>query len=373
MKKTLSIILSLIMVLCLVACGTSPKETTEPTETTQTEPVEKDLASITLGKYLEGVDLPGLTGDTVSLILGHASTEDSDQHKVVTAFKEALEYLSDGKIKVTIYPNAQLGSDTEMIASCAAGDIDFVYQAGSTHSTLVPETGIFDTPFLFTGVDKMTVREALRKGSEFRKMYDTVNEKAGFKCLTLVSATSMNLTSNKPVYSLKDLKGLKIRTAQAPSRMAIWEACGANPTPLAFSELYMALQNGTVDAQDNVWFNVIVSSAYEVQKYMIPTGHFQPSLEIVMNLSKWNTLPAAYQDLIEKVSDATESYDYDLQWASEERNYNLLKDEYGLEVCELSDEFIADLKEAAVPAINAVKKMVGNDEIYAALDRSLGR
>lgn len=175
---------------------------------------------------------------------GHAMQESTESHKMLLALKDAVEKYSDGKITITIYPNSQLGSDSEMIASCVAGDMDMVLQCGSTHATFVPETVIFDIPFLFSGYDIEKI-ESVLTDSKFRDLYNQANEDGGLVCLMLRAGTdSMNLTSNKPVTSMEDLKGLKIRTAQVESRMAVWNALGANPTPMAFNELYMALQNG---------------------------------------------------------------------------------------------------------------------------------
>ena len=129
-------------------------------------------------EYLSGEypELPA-DGETYNFSVAYASGENTESHKIMQAFQEALEYYSGGKMTLTLYPNGQLGSDAEIIASCVAGDIDIVLQCGSTHATFVPETQIFDTPFLFTGVD-MDVIEETMIDSEFRDMYNAANEEA---------------------------------------------------------------------------------------------------------------------------------------------------------------------------------------------------
>ncbi len=303
----------------------------------------------------------------VALTIAHAAAENSGQNALMNAIKETLEEKTGGKITVTIYPNGQLGSDAEIIASCLQGDIDIAYQSGSTHSSQVPETQIFDTPFLFSGLSKEKVMQIVTD-SEFRTMYNEANEKAGLVCLMLRSWGSMNLTSNRAVYGLADLQGLKIRTAQAESRMAIWSAVGANPTPLAFSELYMALQNGTVDAQDNNLENAVVSGAAEVQKYLIPTQSMMPSLDVTMNKAKFDSLPAEYQELLVKVCKDLEKFDYDVADQSEQKFHDQLINEYGLEECELTPEARAEIREAATPAIDVVKAAVGNEALYECIE-----
>lgn len=320
------------------------------------------------GEYTE---LPA-DGPTYNFSVAHASTETSDGHLVLVDLKNALEYYSGGKITLTIYPNGQMGSDSEMISSCIAGDIDIVYQSGSTHATFVPETVIFDTPFLFTGYD-FDKTENIILDSEFRDLYNEANEKAGLVCLMLRACETMNLTSNRAVNSLEDLKGLKIRTAQAESRMAIWTALGANPTPLAFSELYMALQNGTVDAQDNLLGTAVVSGLAEQQKYLIPTRHMVAGFDMTMNKDKFYSMPEEYQAFLREICKELSLMDATIGHTKEEGYYQQLQDDFGLEVCEISDDFAAQLKEAAAPAIEQVKGLVGNDELYSTLEKLLNQ
>ena len=388
MKKMTAVGLAVVMTLSMAACGgntgseTTKAETTAATssETTaaggETQAAgeakeDKDPSGLTAAKYLTGeyTTLPA-DGKTINLSLAHAGAENSDMQLVVLAWKEAIEYYSDGKITFTVYPNGQMGSDSEMIASCMAGDLDIVIQSGSTHLSYVPEAAMFDTPFLLAGYETEKIEEVIID-SEFRDMYNECNEKAGLKLLMLKVADSMNLTSNTAVYSLDDLKGLKIRTAQSESRMAFWSALGANPTPLPFSELYMALQNGTVTAQDNAWFNAVTSGAGEQQKYMIPTQHMRPSMDTTMNKEKFDSLPAEYQSLMLEIAEAISRLDYAISIEKEQGYYEQLQTEYNLEVCEVSDAFREEMKTAAVGSIQAVHDSVNNEALYAALEKCM--
>lgn len=372
-RKVCAMAVAGTMLLSLGACGSSTQSTATGTSAepnaTEAAAAADSSPAIDYHTYLRA-DYPALSADgqEVALTIAHAGAENSGQQNLMLALKETLEEKSNGKIKVTVYPNGQLGSDAEIIASCLKGDIDIAYQSGSTHSSQVPETQVFDTPFLFAGLNKDTV-ESIVTDSEFRDMYNEANEKAGLKCLMLRSWGSMNLTSNKPVTKLEDFKGLKIRTAQAESRMAIWTALGANPTPLAFSELYMALQNGTVDAQDNNLENAIVSGAAEVQKYLIPTQSMMPSLDLTMNKAKFDAMPAEYQELLTDVCKDLEKYDYDVTAQNEEKFHDELINNYHLEECQLTDEVRQQMKDAAAPAIETVKAAVSNDAMYAAVEK----
>lgn len=309
-------------------------------------------------------------GPVYNFSLAHANPETSDGSLLMTDLKSALEYYSGGKISLTLYPNGQMGSDSEMISSCIAGDIDIVYQSGSTHSTFVPETVIFDTPFLFTGYDAEKVEQIL-SDSEFRDMYDQANEDAGLVCLMLKASDTMNLTSNRKISSLQDLKGLKVRTAQVESRMAVWEALGANPTPLAWNELYMALQNGTVEAQDNMLSNAVTAALVEQQKYLFLSKHMVAGFDVTMNKDTFYEMPAEYQELFKQICSELSGLDYLMSREKEEQYYNTIINEYGLELCPISDEFLDELKTAAEPAAQKVKALVGNDAMYDVLEKLL--
>ena len=363
MKKTTAFFLSAALCLAMAAGATEVKAA-------DFEPQDYGL-SYNCFDYLSG-DYPEIPADgpEYALTIAHCTGETTDANKMLTDLKNALETYSNGKITVAIYPNGQLGSDAEIIASCVHGDIDFVYQSGSTHASFVPEATIFDTPFLFTGYDFDKIDKVMAD-SEFRDLYNEANDEAGFACLMLKVCGFMALTSNRPVTSLEELKGLKIRTAQAETRMAVWDALGANPTPLAFSELYMALQNGTVDAQDNLLVTPIISKVAEVQKYLIPTEHIVASMELVMNKGKLESMPEEYQELIRKVCKELEPMDARTDHEKDQSYYDQLVNEYGLEVCEISDEFAEQLKTGAEPAIDTVKKIVDNDALYEALDKAL--
>ena len=373
MKKLLSLALSFAMVLSLAACGSgstagSSGAAASSANGSQTTSIPSPADQFDPTDYLSG-EYPALPADgpTVSLTIAHAMQESTDSHKMLLALKDALEQYSDGKFAVTIYPNSQIGSDSEMIASCLAGDIDIVYQSGSTHSTFVPETTLFDVPFLLSGYDKDKIYEVLTHG-EFRDMYNAANEAGGFKLLMLrAGSDGMNFTANRPASSVADLAGLKIRTAQVEARMALWEALGANPTPMAFSELYMALQNGTVEGQENNLSNTLNTAVYDVNDYLFMTNHSSPSMDLTMNKAKFDSLPEEYQQLLTQICDELSRYDWDLSVAMNDYYFDVLTQEHGMTACEISDEFLDELKEKAAPVVDEAKAAVGNPALYDTL------
>lgn len=372
MKKLISLALTCAMVLSLTACGggntSTPGGGSASAGGSQTTSIPSPAENFDPADYLSGeyTALPA-DGPSVSLTIAHAMQESTDSHKMLLALKDALEQYSDGKITVTIYPNSQIGSDSEMIASCVAGDVDIVYQTGSTHSTFVPETTLFDVPFLLSGYDKDKIYDVITH-SEFRDMYNAANEAGGFKLLMLrAGSDGMDFTANRPASSVADLAGLKIRTAQVEARMALWEALGANPTPMAFSELYMALQNGTVEGQENNLSNTLNTAIYDVNQYLFRTNHSSPSMELTMNKEKFDSLPQEYQDLLTQICDELSRYDWDLSVAMDDYYFDVLTQEHGMTACEISDEFLSELKEKAAPVIEDAKASVGDPALYDTL------
>lgn len=386
-KKWMFLGMAVSLILSLTACGGSSEKAGTETGTASTELTAEGNEGQAVGEqpfvcsdygisvncfdFLTG-DYPQLPADgpVYNFSLAHANSETSDQSLLMQDLKAALEYYSEGKILLTLYPNGQMGSDSEMISSCIAGDIDIVYQSGSTHATFVPETVIFDTPFLFTGYDTEKVEQILTD-SEFRNLYDLANEEAGLVCLMLKASDTMNLTTNRKITDLSSLKGLKVRTAQAESRMAIWEALGANPTPLAWNELYMALQNGTVEAQDNMLSNAVTAALVEQQKYLFPSKHMVAGFDVTMNKDTFYEMPQEYQKFLTQICDELSGLDYAMSREKEEGYYNDILNKYGLELCPISDELFGELKVSAQPAVEKVKKMVENDAMYEVLEKLL--
>jgi len=361
MKKVVLVLWVLVLLFAFTACSSSDSKANDgsdaqPADAASSEPAENTDA-----------ELPEVT-----LSIGTAAPEASSAYTVMTKFKDIVEAESNGKITVDLYPNGQLGNDSELAASCLQGSIPLVFQTGSSHATLVPEASFFDTPFLIKNYDYDAIERTLID-SDFRDLYNKCYEDAGFKLLTVKVVDTMNLSSNKPVYSVEDLKGLKVRVSQSESRMAFWQAVGANPTPLPFSELYMGLQQGLVTASDNVYANIVGAKLVEQQKYIIPTNHMAPSMEIIMNKEIYDDLPQAYQEIIDKAAVETNHFDFQISQEEQDMFYDQIVNEYKLEVCEVSDEFKAEMVELAQKSIEDVKNLVGNQELYDTFEAELNK
>jgi len=226
---------------------------------------------------------------------------DSDSHPTIQAmnkqFKEPVEALSKGRIKVEIYPNAQLGGDREMSEAVQMGTLQMAIPATSPLAGFDKRVQILDIPYLFSS------RETAFEGidGELGKTINGYLESKGFAVLGYLENGMRHVTNSKrPIYKPEDMKGIKIRTMENPMHMAYFKEVGANPTPMSWGELYTALQQKTVDAQENPYALIVDGKFYEVQKYASETGHVFSFELIIANKKFMESLPKDLREIVEK-------------------------------------------------------------------------
>ncbi len=203
------------------------------------------------------------------LMLGYADPEDSIFGKAATVFADTLKDVSGGKMTVSLFPNGTLGAINEMPAMLQQGSCDATIIVSSALVDLVPEMGVFDLPFLFASYGD--AQKAV-EGEVGAKLAQKIEEQ-GMHHEGWMTMGFREVTSNKEIKSLADFKGLKIRTQSNEVHQDIFKALGAAPTVINFSELYTALEQGTVDAEENPYVNIYNNTYYEVQKYLVETNH----------------------------------------------------------------------------------------------------
>jgi len=211
-------------------------------------------------------------------------------------FKKYVEEKSGKAITVEIYPNGQLGGERQAIESVQLGTVQMTVTALAVLSGFEPKFQVFDLPFLFK--DKASAYKAL--DGELGNKLNMLLPNLGLKNLVFAENGYRHITNNKgPIHKPADLKGLKIRTMENPIHMASFRALGANPTPMSFGELYTALQQKTVDAQENPIPLIYTTKFYEVQKYATLSGHVYAATTFLCNDSWFKKLPKEYQEIIE--------------------------------------------------------------------------
>jgi len=220
-------------------------------------------------------------------------------------FKEVAEKESNGTLKINLFNDNQLGDDRVAIETTVFGDIDIAASSTSPLATMFPDFYLFDAPFLFLTSDQAykaldgEVGQKILKGMEAK----------GLKGLTFWENGFRNFTNNKvAVKKPEDAAGMKIRTMENEIHLAAWKAFGANPTPMAFTELFTALQQGTVDGEENPLGIIDGNKFQEVQKYVSLTQHVYTPYVVVMNLKKYNALSDKQKAAIDKATKVSTEY-----------------------------------------------------------------
>jgi tripartite ATP-independent transporter DctP family solute receptor len=298
----------------------------------------------------------------------YPSTGETPRALATEKIKELIETKSGGKMKVQIFLDNQLGGDREILESCQLGDIAMVSQTTAPQVGFIPELAIFDIPMLYENLD------IARKGlsGDFRKKLEEWYAGAGLKLLLFEPIYYRETTTSKPVAKVEDFKGVKIRTMENKYHMAFWEALGANPTPLNFAELYIALQQGTVDAQENPYEIIWSTKFYEVQKYLINTHHIAFILSINMNMNLYNGMPEEYRKIIDESMAETSDYLFDLAKAKNDEILDSIR-KTGINIVDPDAELQAELVKAAQVTEKMIRADVGDavvDEIMKAAEEA---
>lgn len=250
----------------------------------------------------------------IDIKLAHVVNEQDSFHLAATKFKELAEKYTNGEVKVTIYPNAVLGDERTLLERMKMGIVDAAIITNGPFINFVPKFGAIDLPFLFRDPEHAY---AVLDGPIGDQLFAEA-EKQGWKGLAWAERGFRNLTNSKhPVNSPADMKGLKIRLMQNPIYVDSFKALGANAVPMAWTEALTALQQGTIDGQENP-LNVIVSfKLYDSQKYMTITRHAYAPAPLIMSMVTWKKLSASQQAAVTKAAKEAAQFERDFNNANE--------------------------------------------------------
>ena len=269
--------------------------------------------------------------------------------------------LTDGALTVDYHPNGELGGDADLIRQMQAGDIDMVLCQMAPMVSFIPEAAVFDLPMVFSRYDGDTIDRVLNGSGGFHKSIARAYENAGFELLGfLQNATYRLTTANVPLETLEDFAHLQIRTMENKNHMAFWSAIGAEPTPLAWAEVYFALRSGTIDAQENAADTCAGANFNEVQRYLACTDHILYLNQICINKKTFESLPQEFRSALEEA--VREAVDYmrpQLEKIDRDSKQKLSED--GMTVIEYDSEFFESILE-----------LEGVKELYALIDSEVG-
>lgn len=330
MKKRCSF-LALLLVLSMVlsACGSTQTETTPEATDQQSE-------------------------KTYVINFGHGGAAETAQGVGGEALKEYIERESNGRITVNVYHAGQLGTDRELAEGTQDGTVQMCL-TNANQVAFVPDTAVFDLFFEYKDID--SVIEKYRNDQNFRSVIEPKYEAAGYKLCGYSVHGFRNITANKPIYTPEDLKGMTFRTQANDYQIYAMECLDTVVTPTTFAELYTALQQGTVEAQETSDELMISQKLYEQQKYVTLTHNQEQVQTWIMNLDFYNSLPDDLKKVVDDgctyACDAAQKFAFDME---DEWQQEII--DGGCTYIELTPEQLDAFKAAVAPQWEKVKNDV---------------
>ena len=343
MKKLTALFLASALSLSLAACSGGSSSTAGNTST--------GSAGASGGAY-DNLE-------PVTLILADSAAPGAAGALFDEMVAEKAAEITGGKLTVDAYINGELGADVDLLRQMQSGDIDMVGSQIAAMVSFCPELAIFDLPMAFANVDGDKIEEVLNGDSETRAALDAAFEEANWHLLGfLQNATYRLTTANTNLQTLSDFNGLMIRTMENTNHMAFWSAIGAAPTPMAWNEVYFALQSGNIAAEENAADTIVGANLFEVQDYLACTNHILYVNQISINKDSWDALDPAYQEALqEAVNLAIEEMRVQLVDIDTQNKEMLV--ENGMTLIEYEPEFFEEV--LAVPAVQELYTSINED------------
>lgn len=283
MRKIIALVMALVMVFALCACGSKAETATTTTTTTTTTSTATEAAA-------------PATAQKIELSLGHIYSSTHNEAEALQSLADNVAKATNGQVTITIYPSSQLGSEREMAEMVTLGTLDMGLSDGPTWSNAlnVPEMAVFGLPFLYNGIDGEAA------------CYDTILEASakfmegtGVKPLFCTTASIRGaMLKTKPITSLADISGIKMRVPEITMYVNTWKNLGANATTTAWSEAYTSISQGVVDGCEADPSTLVDANLHEVTKYFSKTNHMGTIHIISINQAKWDTIPADLQKIV---------------------------------------------------------------------------
>lgn len=342
-RKFLSVFLTLAFALALLVAGCGGSKPAEQAKSAA--PAAKKVIKISIGL-----------------------NEQSPEYKGLLKFKEIIDAKLPGKYDIQPYANAQLGDDVKATEAVRNGTLEMTGPSSSPLTGLAPELAVFDLPFLFPNTE---VAYKVMDGPVGDKIAKTLESK-GLKSLAYWENGFRHLTNSvREVKTPADVKGMKIRVMQNPIHLAIWKALGANPTPMPYSEVFTAMQQKTIDGQENPIPTIYDAKFYEVQKYCTLTGHVYTPHMLLISKKLFDSLPPEDQKVFVEAAQTARDYVRNLNKEMNEADVAKLR-QAGMVVTELTPEQHQAFVTAVKPVYDEFAGKIGKplvDEVRAEVAR----
>lgn len=328
MKKSLLVFLSTVFLLSalLAGCGSSPSSTAS------------NDAGTNVGEGFE----------KMTITLAHA-TPDSDMshmHQAAIKFKELVEERTDGQVKINIHPNSEMGGEREIIEATQLGTIDMAFISNGVLGNFANKVNVFDFPFLFRDRDHVAKVLDGEIGAEVGAQLEEVN----LKVLAWAENGFRNITNSRhPIKTPADLKNIKIRVQENRIHLDTFRTWGADATPMAWPELFTAMQQGVVDGQESPMGLIIPSNFFEVQNHLTISHHFYSPFPMVISKAKFDSVSPELQDVLTEA--AVEARDWEREFMiKKDEEYLKIAKEKGMKVV-TAEEFDRDAFDKAVQPV----------------------
>lgn len=274
---------------------------------------------------------------TVTLRLGHITGDKDAWHIGALKFAELVKEKSGGTVEVEVYASSTLGNDRDLIEGMQLGSVDFALVAGVLSNFHEPFS-ILEVPYLFRDQEHL---EKVLYGEIGNKLRADLLENASIRGLDFWVRGPRQLTSNKKVEAIEDLKSVKIRVPEIPASIEAWSAMGASPTPMAFGEVYSSLQTGIINAQENPLAFISSNKMQEVQDYLVLTNHVYGYVLLAMSDITYNKLSESQRQAVEEAAKEATQFENALVAEQEEKLLQSLQEE-GMEVIEVDTSSFAE-------------------------------
>ena len=301
--------------------------------------------------------------------LGHGFTDEHPRGKAMKLFAAEVEKATGGKIKVAVFGNSTLGSEEKMLQGIQSGVLEFYMGSLVPFSVRKKELQIFDFPFLFSDAREVA---AVLDGPVGQKMLTNLSD-TGAIGLTWAGGAFRNVANGKRALNkYEDLKGLKIRVMQSPVWIETFKAMGINATPMAYAEVYTALEIGALDGLEHPPVDMYQNKIFEIQKHLAITHHGYTPVALVVSGKWFSSLPADQQAAIRKAAETARDYQRTEETRQENVAVNLLRSK-GMAVTEFAPQDIEKMRAAVKPAIEKFSASIGPEFVksfYAEIEKA---
>ncbi|SFP45073.1 C4-dicarboxylate-binding protein DctP [Oscillibacter sp. PC13] len=308
------------------------------------------------------------TGEKIVWKLAHTCADTTAVNDAALLLSERLSEATDGNFVIEVYPNSQLGGNREALEGMQFGTIEMSIPNVGMLGGYSTSVSALELPYLIEDVSNFDVADKVLNTDIMTPIKDELAE-AGFLWMGSWYQGSRHLTTTKtPVHTPADMKGLKIRTMESELHMAHFNALGANAVPMAFSEVFTALQQGAIDGQENPYLNIYTQGMHEVQGYVIETAHIFDVIPLLVSKTAYESLSAEYQQALTEVCEGMVMDEWEMVDAQNKECKQKIIDAGKTEIIELTVEERMAFREAAQPVYDEYAPKIGSDFVQSLID-----